>query len=145
MMFKNLSPLLYEQRKMPPSFYWLCSFPEVKLVPNCTYFLVYCRCICMQISWKLHMRTFRQETTSEVTDDQEKMNNFFQQNKLVKFHWLAMHRPRLFCAQWSLWWKCIAHYFYSCARHRHALASKALPEYLKIVYQGTGSCFQSAL
>ena len=27
---------------------------------------------------------FSQETTSGVTDDQEKMNKFFQQNKLVE-------------------------------------------------------------
>ena len=26
------------------------------------------------------------ETTIEVTDDQEKMNNFYQQNKLVQYH-----------------------------------------------------------
>jgi len=32
--------------------------------------------------------------------------------------------------------------FYPCARHRHALASKALPEYLKIVYQGTDCVFK---
>jgi len=35
-----------------------------------------------------------------VTDDQEKMNNFFQQNKLVQSHWLAMHRWRSY-ALWS--------------------------------------------
>jgi len=36
-------------------------------------------------------------TTSDVTDDQErKMNDFFQQNKLVESHWLIMHRRRLF-------------------------------------------------
>ena len=29
------------------------------------------------------------ETTSKVTDDQEEMNNFYQQNKLVQSHWLA--------------------------------------------------------
>jgi len=40
------------------------------------------------------------ETTSEVTDDQEEMNIFFQQNKLVRSHWLAMHRRR-FYAPWS--------------------------------------------
>jgi len=45
--------------------------------------------------------------TSEVTDDQEKMNNSF--NKINSWkHWLAMHRRRLVCAQWSqvlqLWW-----------------------------------------
>jgi len=31
------------------------------------------------------------ETSSEVTDLQEKMNNFFQQNKLVESRLLAMH------------------------------------------------------
>jgi len=40
-----------------------------------------------------------QETTSEVTNDQEKMNNFFQQNKLVETRWPAMIRRRLFYAQ----------------------------------------------
>jgi len=35
-------------------------------------------------------------TTSEVTDDHEKMNNFFQQNELVETPWLLMHRRRLF-------------------------------------------------
>jgi len=34
------------------------------------------------------------ETTSEVTDDQEKMNNFYQQQKLVQSLWLAIHRRR---------------------------------------------------
>jgi len=28
-------------------------------------------------------------TTSEVTDDQEEMNSFYQQDKLVESHWLA--------------------------------------------------------
>jgi len=35
-----------------------------------------------------------------VADDQEKMNNFFQKNKLES-RWLAMHRRRLFYTQWS--------------------------------------------
>jgi len=39
------------------------------------------------------------ETTGEVTDDQEKMNNFFQQNKLMESRWLAMNRQHLFYAQ----------------------------------------------
>jgi len=34
------------------------------------------------------------ETTSEVTDDQEEMNNFYQQNELEQSPWLAMHRWR---------------------------------------------------
>jgi len=34
------------------------------------------------------------ETTSDVTDDQEEMNNFYQQNKFVQSHCLAMHRRR---------------------------------------------------
>ena len=42
----------------------------------------------------------RLERTSEVTDDQEEMNNFYHQNKLVQSHWLAMHRGRS-CASWS--------------------------------------------
>jgi len=36
------------------------------------------------------------ETTSEVTDDREEMNNFYQQNKLVQSHLLAMHRRRTY-------------------------------------------------
>jgi len=47
------------------------------------------------------------ETTSEVTDDQEEMINFYQQNKLVQSHWLVTHRRRSY-APWSqvlqLWW-----------------------------------------
>jgi len=39
------------------------------------------------------------ETTSEVTDDQEEMINFSQQNKLVQSHLLAMHRRRSY-APW---------------------------------------------
>jgi len=39
------------------------------------------------------------ETSSEVTDLQEKMNNFFQQNKLVESRLLAMH-IRHSCAKW---------------------------------------------
>ena len=34
------------------------------------------------------------EMSSEVTDDQEEMYNFFQQNKLVQSHWLASYRRR---------------------------------------------------
>ena len=34
------------------------------------------------------------ETTSEVTNDQEEMNNFYQQNKLVQSPLLALHRRR---------------------------------------------------
>ena len=34
------------------------------------------------------------ETTGEVTDDQEEMNNFYHQNKLVQYHCLALHRRR---------------------------------------------------
>ena len=40
------------------------------------------------------------ETTSEVTDDQEEMNNFYQQNKLVQSRFLAVHRRRSY-APWS--------------------------------------------
>jgi len=36
------------------------------------------------------------ETTSKVTDDHEKMTNFFPQNELVETPWLPMHRRRLF-------------------------------------------------
>jgi len=36
------------------------------------------------------------ETTSEVTDDQEQMNNFLLDNKLVESSWIAMHRRRPF-------------------------------------------------
>jgi len=36
------------------------------------------------------------------------VNNFFQQNKLVKSRWLAMYRWRPFCTPWSqvlqVWW-----------------------------------------
>jgi len=43
-----------------------------------------------------------------VTDDQETMNNFFQQNQLVESRWLVVHTRRLFYTQWSqvlqLWW-----------------------------------------
>jgi len=35
------------------------------------------------------------ETTSEVTDDQEEINNFFQQNKLVEPRWQFLQ----FCPQ----------------------------------------------
>jgi len=38
------------------------------------------------------------ETTSEVADDQEKMNNFFQQNKHMESRWLTIHRWRAFYA-----------------------------------------------
>jgi len=38
------------------------------------------------------------ETTSEMSDDKKKMNNFFQQNQPVESHWLAMHRWRPFYA-----------------------------------------------
>jgi len=37
--------------------------------------------------------------TSEVTDDQEEINNFYQQNKQVLgSHWFAMHRRSPFYA-----------------------------------------------
>jgi len=43
------------------------------------------------------------ETTSEVTDDQEEMNNFYQQNKFVQLHWslctagaLMLHEVRFY-------------------------------------------------
>jgi len=36
------------------------------------------------------------ETTEKVTDDQEKRNNFFQQNKVVESRWRAMHKWRSF-------------------------------------------------
>jgi len=39
------------------------------------------------------------ETSSEVTDDQETMNNFFQQNQLVESRWLVVHTRRLFYTQ----------------------------------------------
>jgi len=79
-------------------------------VSNCTYLLVYCRYIhALELNWKIEFFMCKsQETTSEVTNDQEKMNNFFQQNKLVETRWPAMIRRRLFYAQWSyvlqLWW-----------------------------------------
>jgi len=40
-----------------------------------------------------------QETTGEVTDEQEKMDNLFQQNKFVQSLRLSMHRWHLFYAQ----------------------------------------------
>jgi len=40
------------------------------------------------------------ETTREVTDDQEEMNNIYQQNKLMQSHWHAMHRRRSY-APWN--------------------------------------------
>jgi len=39
------------------------------------------------------------ETTSKVTDHQQEMINFFQQNKLVESRWLVMRRWRPFYAQ----------------------------------------------
>ena len=39
------------------------------------------------------------EMTTEVTDDQENSNNFFQQNKLVESRLLSMHRRRPFYPQ----------------------------------------------
>jgi len=41
------------------------------------------------------------EKTSEVTDDQEEMNNIYEQNKLVESQWLAMQRRRLSVAPCS--------------------------------------------
>jgi len=50
-----------------------------------------------------------------VTDDQEKMNDFFQQNKLVEPGWLAMHTDWGF---WSMtsWLRCVLLWFWW--RHR---------------------------
>jgi len=69
------------------------------------------------------------ETTIEVTDDQNKTNNFFQQHKLMKPRWLVMYRWRLFYARCSqvlqLCW-INGHrtsFFSPCVLHRNALAS----------------------
>ena len=69
------------------------------------------------------------------------MNNFFQQNKLVESHWLASRyaqKAPLLCSVKSgfttLVNKRALHVMCPlCILHRHALASKALPEYLKLV------------
>jgi len=50
------------------------------------------------------------ETTSEVTEDQDKMNKFHQQNKLVESRWLGMHRKVRFYNSGEL--TGIAHHFY---------------------------------
>jgi len=76
-------------------------------------------------------------TTSEVTDDQEKMHNFFQQNKLMQSRCLAMHR-RFLCSVKSgfttLANKRALHIISTpSVLHGHAQASKALPEFLKVV------------
>jgi len=69
------------------------------------------------------------ETTSKVTDDQEKMNNFFQQNKHVVSHWLAIHRWRPSVLREIRFSNSgeqtgTAHAISTpCVLHRHALAS----------------------
>ena len=77
------------------------------------------------------------DTTSKVTDDQEKMNKFFQQNKFVESRWLSMHREHTFYTPWSpvlqLWWtnRCHTSFLpFVFFIDMHCWVS--LPEYLKI-------------
>jgi len=58
------------------------------------YFLVYRRYILYMQLKEDFLMCVSLETTSEVTDDQEEMNNFYQQNKLVQSRFLAVHRRR---------------------------------------------------
>jgi len=65
------------------------------------YLLVHCRCIhAAELKEKVLMCESL-EKTSEVTDDQEEMNNIYEQNKLVESQWLAMQRRRLSVAPCS--------------------------------------------
>jgi len=76
------------------------------------------------------------ETTSEVTDDQKEMNNFFHKNELVESRCLAIAQAALLCSVKLYNWvnKRAPHTISTpCVLHRSALASSALPEYLKTV------------
>jgi len=116
----------------------------------------------MYLSWKIGFLMCESlETTSGATADQKKMNDFFQQNKLVESRWLAMHRRRLFCAQWSqvlqLWWinghctSCLPFVFFIDMHWRVNLCSRIFENSFETCnstctfYQGTGSSFQSTL
>jgi len=75
-----------------------------------------------------------------VTDDQEKMNDFFQQNKLVEPGWLAMHTDGAssICSVRSGFTTLVNKRALNvisspCVLHHHALSSTALPEYSKTV------------
>jgi len=68
------------------------------------------------------------------------MNNFFQQNKLIKSRWLAMHRQRFFTCSLNSGFTTLMNertlYIIStsCVLYdQYALACKALSEFLKIV------------
>jgi len=77
------------------------------------------------------------------------MKNLSQQNKLVESRRLAM--ALLLCSVklgfTTLVNKRALHiiYYNPCILHRHALARKAFPEYLKIVLSGHGVVFLCAL
>jgi len=78
-------------------------------------------------------------TTIEVTDAQENRNNSFQVNKLVEL-WSARYAQTapLLCSVKSSFTtlvnkRAMRNISTPCVVHRHALASKAPPEYLKIV------------
>jgi len=60
-------------------------------VSDCTYLLVYCRYMHAVDLKKELLMCKSLQTTSEVADDQDEMNNFYQQNKLVESRWLAVH------------------------------------------------------
>jgi len=54
---------------------------------------------CMLLSWKKRQKSTGM--TSEVSDDRERMNYFFQQNKLVESRCIALHRQHPFYTPWS--------------------------------------------
>ena len=116
-------------------------------VSNCAYLLVHCRYEHAGELKEEFLMCESLETTSKGVDVLEKMDNFFQQNNISWNHVGSLYTdgaPSMLGAKsgfTTLVKKRAPHIISTdCALHRHALASKTFPEYLKAVLKHVIEC-----
>ena len=116
-------------------------------VSNCAYLLVYCRYVHAGELKEEFLMCESLETTTKAVNVLEKMDHFFQQNNISWNHVGSIctdGAPSMRSAKsgFTTLVKKRAPHIISihCALHRHALASKTLPEYLKAVLKHVIEC-----
>ena len=114
---------------------------------NCAYLLVYCQYVHAG-EWKEEfLKCESLETTTKAVNVLEKMDHFFQQNN-ISWNYVGSictdSAPSMLGAKsgFTTLVKKRAPHIISihCTLHRHALASKTFPEYLKVVLKHVIEC-----
>ena len=116
-------------------------------VSNCAYLLVYCRYVNAGELKEEFLTSESLETTTKAVDVLEKMDHFFQQNNISWNHVVSLctdGAPSMLDAKsgfTTLVKKRAPHIISDhCSLHRHAVASKTLPGYLKAVVKHVIEC-----